>query len=103
MKCKSCGNENPEDAVYCGKCGGKQGDDIKVKIQREVKVKRGPSAAVAPRATATVKRTVSMPGMCFYHQQLPATYVCSRCGRSICHSCSSFVGSLAFCPHCRRF
>ena len=38
--------------------------------------------------------------MCYYHQNLPATQVCSRCGRRICVSCSKPYGELALCPSC---
>ena len=102
MKCNKCGQDNSDEAAFCNKCGEKLGE-ISVKIQRGVKATQGTRQAVAPRATAQVRRNVSTPGMCFYHQQLPASYVCSRCGRSICKSCASFVGALAFCPHCRRY
>ena len=38
--------------------------------------------------------------MCYYHQNLPATQVCSRCGRRICFSCTKAYGELALCPSC---
>ena len=40
------------------------------------------------------------PGMCYYHQSLPAVYICSRCGRSICRDDSRFYGDLILCPQC---
>ncbi|WP_455277649.1 hypothetical protein [[Eubacterium] cellulosolvens] len=43
---------------------------------------------------------VSPPGMCYYHPTLPAAYVCSRCGRSICRGDSRFYGDLILCPQC---
>ncbi len=101
MKCKSCNVENPEGAAFCSNCGSSLGADIKVKIQRGIVQPQRRTPQIQHRQV-TSRRSVSMPGMCFYHQQLPATYVCSRCGRAICHSCSSFIGPLAFCPHCRR-
>ncbi len=44
-----------------------------------------------------------MPGMCFYHREMPATYVCSKCGRSMCTSCDKTYGPLHFCPQCNPF
>src|SRR5271157_64888 len=38
--------------------------------------------------------------MCYYHPNLPANQVCSRCGRRICFSCTKPYGELAFCPSC---
>jgi len=38
--------------------------------------------------------------MCYYHANLPAVMVCSRCGRRICSSCSKPYGELALCPSC---
>ena len=46
---------------------------------------------------------LSTPGMCFYHQQIPAVYICTKCGRSLCHSCSQQYGSLTFCPQCNPY
>ena len=35
MKCQRCGAENPDDMVYCGKCGTNLKDD-RVSVSREV-------------------------------------------------------------------
>ena len=43
------------------------------------------------------------PGMCFYHNQIPATYICNKCGRAICSKCAEAYGSLTFCPHCNPY
>ena len=46
-------------------------------------------------------RLVSMsPFNCFYHPNLPAVAVCSRCGRGTCASCSKPYGALTLCPNC---
>lgn len=37
---------------------------------------------------------------CFYHPNLPAVAVCSRCGRGTCASCSKPYGALTLCPNC---
>jgi hypothetical protein len=40
------------------------------------------------------------PYNCFYHPNLPAVAVCSRCGRGTCASCSKPYGALTLCPNC---
>ena len=40
------------------------------------------------------------PFNCFYHPNLPAVAVCSRCGRGTCASCSKPYGALTLCPNC---
>ena len=42
-------------------------------------------------------------GMCFYHQDLPAVYVCNRCGRPICRDCAKSYSGLTLCPQCYSF
>lgn len=50
--------------------------------------------------TRSTAMRVSPPGMCYYHPNLRASYVCSRCGRSICRDDSRFYGDLILCPQC---
>jgi len=38
--------------------------------------------------------------MCYYHPNLPANSVCSRCGRGTCVSCTQTYGDLIRCPNC---
>ena len=38
--------------------------------------------------------------MCYYHPNLPANRVCSRCGRGTCVSCTQTYGDLIQCPNC---
>ncbi|HUO41899.1 MAG TPA: hypothetical protein VMU35_02910 [Methylomirabilota bacterium] len=40
------------------------------------------------------------PNSCFYHADLPAMFVCSRCGRKICGSCNKPYSGLTLCPNC---
>ncbi|MCW4033713.1 MAG: hypothetical protein NWF08_10050 [Candidatus Bathyarchaeota archaeon] len=42
----------------------------------------------------------SSPRMCSYHHNLPATYICSQCSRSICRSDVRFYGDISLCPQC---
>jgi len=37
---------------------------------------------------------------CYYHSDLPALGVCSRCGRRLCGSCSKPYSGLTLCPVC---
>ena len=99
MKCTVCGNENPPEATFCAKCGEKVKAAIQIKAQRApVMAQQQPMM----RQQRTI-RTVATPGMCFYHQQLPATYICGRCGRAICRTCGKNISGLIFCPHCSPY
>lgn len=74
--------------------------DIGVKDQGiGVKVKGGG----APMMGGRQPTRLPTPGMCFYHQQIPATYVCNKCGRAICHTCGQRFGPLVFCPQCNPY
>ena len=37
---------------------------------------------------------------CYYHTDLTANRICSRCGRRICVSCAKPYGDLTLCPTC---
>ncbi len=41
-----------------------------------------------------------MSNACYYHPNLGAVAVCSRCGRGTCGSCSKPYGALTLCPNC---
>ena len=69
--------------------GVKQGDD-------GIAVKGGGAGMRKPTRLPT-------PGMCFYHSEIPATYVCNKCGRAICVNCANKYGSLTFCPQCNPY
>lgn len=40
------------------------------------------------------------PGTCYYHHDLPAAYICNRCGRAICHADVKPHMDLILCPEC---
>jgi DNA-directed RNA polymerase subunit RPC12/RpoP len=42
-------------------------------------------------------------GSCFYHPDLPAVYVCNRCGKNICRDCAKSYGGLILCPQCYSY
>lgn len=61
-----------------------------------------PLAQTPPQmyAPTTMPRTQMAIGYCFYHPELPATYICVKCGRAICLSCTKPYGQLTICPQC---
>ena len=55
-----------------------------VKVKRDIGLKKG----------------VPQPGQCAYHAELPAAFICNRCGKSICSTCAVRYGQVVFCPQC---
>lgn len=47
--------------------------------------------------TPVTQRT---PGTCYYHHDLPAAYICNRCGRAICQHDVKPHLDLILCPEC---
>lgn len=50
-----------------------------------------------------IKEGIPQPGRCAYHSELPAAFICNRCGKSICSSCAVRYGQVVFCPQCSPF
>lgn len=97
VECPSCGTDNPNKAKYCSKCGA----PIAATEAAPAAVKPVPHAKViTPIARPTAPTRVPSIGMCFYHPNLRATYICNRCGRPICSDCAKPHGDLVFCPQC---
>jgi len=94
VKCPFCGRENPEGSNFCYNCGHK------------LPKAKGKKAAVAPTPSPLLKRVtplrmpVPSPGMCYYHPNIPASYICARCGRPVCKYCASYYNGLVLCPEC---
>jgi len=97
MKCPTCSGNNRDDAAFCSSCGSS--------------LATAPTAASTVKPVPTVKTVSSMghpgaavrvppPGMCFYHPNLPAIYVCNRCGRPICRDDAKAYNDLILCPQC---
>lgn len=118
-KCLECGHENEEDAKFCTACGAPLvvKEDIVTLTAKptaeeapptEAEVKSVPKVSVITPTTPITRPAgppygmmrVSPPGMCFYHELLPAANVCGRCGRAICRYCSKTYMDLTLCPQC---
>lgn len=93
-KCPSCGYNNRDDAAFCSSCGASLAGAAAPAL------KPVPSVRVVTPVTPGGPIRVPAPGQCFYHPNLPAIYVCNRCGRSICRDDSKAYMDLVLCPQC---
>lgn len=93
-KCPSCGYNNRDDAAFCSSCGASLAGAAAPSL------KPVPSVRVVTPVSAGGPIRVPAPGQCFYHPNLPAIYVCNRCGRSICRDDSKGYMDLVLCPQC---
>jgi hypothetical protein len=91
-QCPKCGAANRDDATFCSSCGTSFAGPA-VKPVPSVKV-------VRPGVPSGAPHRVPPPGMCYYHPNLPAQYICSRCGRAICRDDARMYGDLVMCPQC---
>jgi len=107
IPCQSCGRPNAEDARYCFSCGASlsrvQSPPVKVEVKSpltgQVLGSQSPFPPI-PAAPIQAPRQIQSPGSCYYHHDLPAAFVCARCGRSICAGCNKQYGALSFCTEC---
>ncbi|TLN18566.1 zinc-ribbon domain-containing protein [bacterium] len=108
-QCSSCGTKNADDAVFCSMCGtsfaGSQPQQFMQPVSGPTKPVPAvrtitPLAQTAPQFSTPTARPQTTVGSCFYHPELPASYICVRCGRQICFSCTRPYGQLAICPQC---
>jgi len=93
-RCPSCGYNNRDDAAFCSSCGAS------IVGAAAPALKPVPSVRVVTPVTPGGPIRVPAPGQCFYHPNLPAIYVCNRCGRSICRDDSKAYMDLVLCPQC---
>jgi len=99
--CQTCGKANSDQAKYCFSCGTLIQSTVQVPPPKvEIKSPLGyPTSPSSPPPIAPT-RQVARPGSCYYHSDLPASVVCSRCGRSVCVGCTRQYGVLSFCTEC---
>jgi len=93
-KCASCGYNNRDDASFCSSCGASLAGAVVPAL------KPVPSVRVVTPVSPGGPVRVPAPGQCYYHPNLPAVYVCNRCGRSICRDDSKAYMDLVLCPQC---
>ena len=93
-KCPSCGYNNRDDAAFCSSCGASLAGAMAPAL------KPVPSVRVVTPVSPGGPIRVPAPGQCFYHPNLPAIYVCNRCGRAICRDDSKAYMDLVLCPQC---
>ncbi len=93
-KCPSCGYNNRDDASFCSSCGASLAGSAVPSL------KPVPSVRVVTPVSQGGPIRVPAPGQCYYHPNLPAVYVCNRCGRSICCDDSKAYMDLVLCPQC---
>lgn len=63
----------------------------------------GMKSGVKLKKDIGIKEGAPQPGMCAYHKELPAAFICNRCGKSICTTCAIRYGQVVFCPQCSPF
>ena len=108
IDCPNCGAKNPDDADFCKKCRTPLSESVTLRpAPASVATKAVPPGVrivkpIMPGATGAMPGPTRIPSMgsCYYHQGLLATYMCGRCGRSICRDCAKPHGDMVFCPEC---
>jgi hypothetical protein len=93
-KCPACGYNNRDDAAFCSSCGSSLAGGAAPAL------KPVPSVRVVTPVSPGAPIRVPAPGQCYYHPNLPAVYVCNRCGRAICRDDSKAYMDLVLCPQC---
>lgn len=100
--CKVCGKTNSDDARYCFGCGAllTLAPPIKVDVKSPLTPSLKPTPAAPTSAPIYTPRQLPRQGSCYYHSELPSSYICSRCGRPICAACNRQYGVLSLCTEC---
>ncbi|MEM2895974.1 MAG: B-box zinc finger protein [Candidatus Bathyarchaeia archaeon] len=96
--CQVCESESEDFASFCSNCGSSLFSPSATFSSGQTLVKpvlgsNDPSLVYMPLRAAP-------SGVCFYHQNLPAAYICSRCGRPICRNCAKPYLGLVLCTPC---
>ena len=103
IPCQACGRPNAEDARFCFSCGASlsRAPPVKVEVKSPLTgMIQGMQAQSLAPPPILPPRQIQSPGSCYYHHDLPAAFVCARCGRSICAGCNKPYGALSFCTEC---
>ena len=106
--CPNCGKRNAKKSNFCYACGKSlKLEDRISKPAPTVKVIT-PLNLEAPSYDVNQSMQIIRPyteraGMCYYHPDLPAMYICGRCNKSICVNCSRPYGQIILCPQCYTF
>lgn len=100
-KCANCGFENRDQAVFCQNCGRRL-EALHPAPVAKVTQPLAPAAAPQPTQPVSPPRYVPSPGSCYYHPHMFASYICHRCGRSICRFCGLGYPGMMICPECIR-
>lgn len=66
MFCKNCGEENPENAVYCRNCGAKLVEDVKKTTVIETEIPSQKEKAPIQQQITLPPRTVQMSWVAAY-------------------------------------
>lgn len=102
--CQACGKSNADDARFCFSCGAalSRVPPVKVEVKSPItgQTVMPQQAMPQPSAPMYTPRQIQGIGSCYYHHDLPAAFVCARCGRSICAGCNRQYGMLSFCTEC---
>ena len=101
--CQVCGKPNMDDARFCFSCGTalSQSPPVKVEVKSPLSGYPAMTAPMTPMVPPTyTPRQTTRQGSCYYHADLPSSFICSRCGRSICAACARQYGVLNFCTQC---
>jgi len=94
--CGFCGKNNRDESKFCYNCGKPlQREPVKTKVLLPILKASSSFFMVKPPP-----RIIPAVGMCYYHPNLPAAYICARCGRAICKDCAKFYNGLVLCPQC---
>jgi len=100
--CQVCGKPNMDDARFCFSCGtALAGPPVKVEVKSPLSASPAMNAPMTPAVPPTyAPKQTTRQGSCYYHADLPSSFICSRCGRSICAACARQYGVLNFCTQC---
>ncbi len=103
-KCPNCNTNNQKDSNFCSSCGKPFEDQASepptqppsTPSQESYEAPHHDHQVPPPKPSVTPHSL----GNCYYHPDLPAVYVCNRCGRPICRDDTKDYDGLILCPEC---